>query len=247
MKRTTERLSLWVPTGRTEQPDPLASSTAKAAKLLSDPLTYASLALAVVCAAFYFGAAESHWTWSLAFALAALAVLCALVRRKITRRPKLVISKAQARHNAFADSAMWLPNRYRSKIDLEAEHGESDREAEDLLYRHIGQAVVSLSLFERTGEFRTDPATGRVLEKVRLMSYHARLMQGAGLGYVLMEPFGAEKERFAQMDEGVVHRALRDCGLVDWDVEKVSYDDDVALFILRDASRSRAFDLTDAG
>lgn len=50
----------------------------------------------------------------------------------------------------------------------------------------------------------------------------------------------------ASVDERLIHKALREAGLKDWEVERISYDDDVMLFILRDPKVSSGYDLTGA-
>ncbi|OUO89548.1 hypothetical protein B5F40_10605 [Gordonibacter sp. An230] len=226
--------------------DPFAAECRKAAKALADPAIFAAAAVAVTCLAFCFDAEASPLPWSLAVPLALICATLTVVQKRRSRKRTTMIGKKQAaRCNNFEEASKWLPNRYLALIELEEEPTKADRRAAVELYCNLAECVVSLGLCERTGALRMDEATGREVEKAYPMELHTRVSLLSGRGYVLMEPFGAQKQGFERMDEGAVHRALRDCGFVGWDVEKVSYDDDVALFILHDASRSRAFNLSE--
>ena len=250
MKSRHDRLAVWLPTGRMadDSSDPFAAECRKTAKALADPAIFAAAAVAVACLAFCFDAEASPLPWSLAVLLALICATLTVVQKRRSQKRTTMIGRKQAvRCNNFEEASKWLPNRYLARIELEEKPTKEDRRAAVELYRNLAECVVALGLCERTGALRTDEATGREVEKAYPMELHTHVSLSSGRGYVLMEPFGAQKQGFERMDEGAVYRALRDCGLVGWDVERVSYDDDVALFVLRDAARSRAFDLTEEG
>jgi hypothetical protein len=65
------------------------------------------------------------------------------------------------------------------------------------------------------------------------------------VGYVLFEPFTEFKDKIKKIDESVISRSLIEIGLVGWSVERIDYEHGaVILFVLRDESISRAYDIS---
>ena len=111
------------------------------------------------------------------------------------------------------------------------------------MLRSIMESYLALGAFEKTGEKRRR-LNGALQEHALMIEAYAGVSDGRG--YVLIEPFGREVSIVHNAGLAPVTRALREVNLVDWEVEPISYDDDIALFLLYDPLISRALDLSRA-
>lgn len=240
-----QRLSVWIPTGRTlEGPAGSQDIDRRAMRALANPSTYAAAAAAVGCAACLLDAAPQPWTWALAALLALLCAVLAVAQQHRASRARLSVGRTQAmRCNDFEDAALWLPTGIKARIEDSGEPSKAERRAAAELYRRIAEGVLSLGLCKTTGERRAD-SFGREFEKVEPFEFHVRLSPSSGIGYVLFLQPADQTRGFEREDAGVVRRAMRDCRLADWEAERAGDGYGTTLFVLRDASRSRAFDLT---
>ena len=157
----------------------------------------------------------------------------------------MLISKRQAKKcNRFQYVASWLENRYKNLIDLEAERSEKDSAASVTLYQYLGEALIALGLFEETGRKKIKRLTGNEFLQIKPVEFYADFILTAGVGYVLFMPSVILIPKIHLIDERIISRVLRESGITGWTVKRVSEDDDIVMFILKDETVSRAYDFT---
>lgn len=187
---------------------------------------------------------SGNWATPLMYAMTPLILISALgVRAGLNRsqvQNKIKISSA-CKVNAHAAKALkHLPNRYANLLtDINPTTKKDKRESAAML-RSIMESYLALGAFEKTGEKRRR-LNGALQEQALMIEAYAGVSNGRG--YVLIEPFGREVSIVHNAGLPPVTRALREVNL-DWDVEPISYDDDIALFLLYDPLISRALDLS---
>ena len=187
---------------------------------------------------------SGNWATPLMYAMTPLVLISALgIRAGLNRsqvQNKIKISSA-CKVNAYAAKALkHLPNRYANLLtDINPTTKKAKRESAAML-RSIMESYLALGAFEKTGEKRRR-LNGALQEQALMIEAYAGVSDGKG--YVLIEPFGREVSIVHNAGLAPVTRALREVNL-DWDVEPISYDDDIALFLLYDPLISRALDLS---
>lgn len=187
---------------------------------------------------------SGNWATPLMYAMTTLVLISALgIRVGLNRsqvQNKIKISSA-CKVNAHAAKALkHLPNRYANLLtDINPTTKKAKRESAAML-RSIMESYLALGAFEKTGEKR-ERLNGALQEQALMIEAYAGVSDGRG--YVLIEPFGREVSIVHNAGLAPVTRALREVNL-DWDVEPISYDDDIALFLLYDPLISRALDLS---
>lgn len=187
---------------------------------------------------------SGNWATPLVYAMTTLVLISALgIRVGLNRsqvQNKIKISSA-CKVNAHAAKALkHLPNRYANLVtDINPTTKKAKRESAAML-RSIMESYLALGAFEKTGEKRKR-LNGALQEQALMIEAYAGVSDGKG--YVLIEPFGREVSIVHNAGLAPVTRALREVNL-DWDVEPISYDDDIALFLLYDPLISRALDLS---
>ena len=190
---------------------------------------------------------SGNWATPLVYAMTTLVLISALgIRVGLNRsqvQNKIKISSA-CKVNAHAAKALkHLPNRYANLLtDINPTTQEAKRKSAAML-RSIMESYLALGAFEKTGEKRRR-LNGALQEHALMIEAYAGVSDGRG--YVLIEPFGREVSIVHNAGLAPVTRALREVNLVDWEVEPISYDDDIALFLLYDPLISRALDLSRA-
>lgn len=190
---------------------------------------------------------SGNWATPLVYAMTTLVLISALgIRVGLNRsqvQNKIKISSA-CKVNAHAAKALkHLPNRYANLLtDINPTTKEAKRKSAAML-RSIMESYLALGAFEKTGEKRRR-LNGALQEHALMIEAYAGVSDGRG--YVLIEPFGREVSIVHNAGLAPVTRALREVNLVDWEVEPISYDDDIALFLLYDPLISRALDLSRA-
>lgn len=188
---------------------------------------------------------SGNWATPLVYAMTTLVLISALgIRVGLNRsqvQNKIKISSA-CKVNAHAAKALkHLPNRYANLLtDINPTTKKAKRESAAML-RSIMESYLALGAFEKTGEKRKR-LNGALQEQALMIEAYAGVSDGKG--YVLIEPFGREVSIVHNAGLAPVTRALREVNLVDWEVEPISYDDDIALFLLYDPLISRALDLS---
>lgn len=188
---------------------------------------------------------SGNWATPLMYAMTTLVLISALgIRVGLNRsqvQNKIKISSA-CKVNAHAAKALkHLPNRYANLLTgIDPTTKKAKRESAAML-RSIMESYLALGAFEKTGEKRRR-LNGALQEHALMVEAYAGVSNGRG--YVLIEPFGREVSIVHNAGLAPVTRALREVNLVDWEVEPISYDDDIALFLLYDPLISRALDLS---
>lgn len=171
-----------------------------------------------------------------------IAVLSIYVGLNRTRPRSRIKVSSVSRVNAHAAEAVkQLPHRYRNLISEIKPMTKKNKQASDAILHSVIESLVALEACEKTGEKRKRQ-NGKLQERVLATEAYAAISDD-GRGYVLIEPFGQETSIVHNAGSAPVTHALRHAGL-DWDLEKVSYDDDIALFLLYDPHVSHAFDLS---
>lgn len=187
---------------------------------------------------------SGNWATPLMYAMTTLVLISALgIRVGLNRsqvQNKIKISSA-CKVNAHAAKALkHLPNRYANLLtNINPTTKKAKRESAAML-RSIMESYLALGAFEKTGEKRKR-LNGALQEQALMIEAYAGVSDGRG--FVLIEPFGREVSIVHNAGLAPVTRALREVNL-DWDVEPISYDDDIALFLLYDPLISRALDLS---
>lgn len=188
---------------------------------------------------------SGNWATPLMYAMTPLVLFSALgVRAGLNRsqaQNKIKISSACKVNACAAKALKHLPNRYANLLtDINPTTKKAKRESAAML-RSIMESYLALGAFEKTGEKRRR-LNGALQEHALMVEAYAGVSNGRG--YVLIEPFGREVSIVHNAGLAPVTRALREVNLVDWEVEPISYDDDIALFLLYDPLISRALDLS---
>lgn len=188
---------------------------------------------------------SGNWATPLMYAMTPLVLISALgVRAGLNRsqvQNKIKISSACKVNACAAKALKHLPNRYANLLtDINPTTKKAKRESAAML-RSIMESYLALGAFEKTGEKRRR-LNGALQEHALMVEAYAGVSDGRG--YVLIEPFGREVSIVHNAGLAPVTRALREVNLVDWEVEPISYDDDIALFLLYDPLISRALDLS---
>lgn len=187
---------------------------------------------------------SGNWATPLMYAMTPLVLISALgIRAGLNRsqvQNKIKISSACKVNACAAKALKHLPNRYANLLtDINPTTKKAKRESAAML-RSIMESYLALGAFEKTGEKRRR-LNGALQEQALMIEAYAGVSDGKG--YVLIEPFGREVSIVHNAGLAPVTRALREVNL-DWDVEPISYDDDIALFLLYDPLISRALDLS---
>ncbi|AFM43399.1 hypothetical protein Desaci_4560 [Desulfosporosinus acidiphilus SJ4] len=230
-------LLVWKPTGYQE-----VNTLSTIWRTFSNPAFWISIAILDVVAAIHFKL-KAWWMWAIAPSAITLAVVAILLRRRV--RGELLISKWQAKNcNGFRNSASWLPNRYLNRIDLKTERTQDDYEASILLYRNLVEALITLGLYEETGLTKIKVYTGDEFLQVQPVEFHTDFILTAGIGYILLIPYVSFIAKINSVDERIISRVLRESGIIGWSVNRVSFDDDLVLFILKDETVSQAYDFS---
>ena len=239
-QRNRSTLRVWKPTGYRE-----GSTFRTAWRVLSSQVFFIGVAIISLVVMVYFRLMNEWRIWVIPVSSIGLATLAILLRRR--GEEKLPISNRQAeKYNRFQYAARFLPNRYLNLIDLEAERSQDDDIASIAMYRHLGAALVTLGLYEETGLARIKPLKGDELQQIAPVEFYTDFILASGIAYILFESSVSLLPKISSVDERIISRVLRESGIVGWKVERISFDDDVVLFILKDESISRAYDFSEA-
>ena len=238
MKSTTHQLKIWSPAK-----DKAQGTRYTIGRLVTHPITLilaTTLALALIV---ILDTANTSWVLIVPIFTAVLAHISILTRRKSNNRP-LITQRQATKHNDFHYFKEYYGTRYTQHINTESERTENDKISSILLYQLLGEILVTLGFYEETGSEKITFFTGKIFDQVELIPYITDFILDAGVGYVLVEPPPQLIVKFTSLDEGVISHALRKIGYTDWTVERISYDDAAALFILRNESVSRAYNFS---
>lgn len=187
---------------------------------------------------------SGNWATPLVYAMAPLVLISAFgIRIGFNRaqvQNRIKMSSAFMANARAAKAIKHLPNRYANLIsEINPTTKKAKRESAAML-RSIMESYLALGAFEKTGDKRKK-INGTLQEQVLMIEAYTGVSDGRG--YVLIEPFGREVSIVHNAGLAPVTRALREVNL-DWDVESISYDNDIALFLLYDPHISRALDLS---
>lgn len=168
--------AVWKPTGFQE-----ASTFRTIWRAFSSPSLLIAIAVADVVAIIYFKL--GGWMWAIAPSALCLAIVVIFFRWRA--RGKLLVSKRQAaRCNGFGYVTQWLPNRYFNRIDMESARTPKDDAIANLLYRHFAEALLTLGLFEETGQSKITILSGCEFVLVRPVEFYTDFVLDAGIGYI---------------------------------------------------------------
>ena len=237
MRKSNDALHVWKPTGHRD-----GGNFHTVWAVLSSPVFFIAIAVLDVVAIVSFDMSR-WWMWAIAPSALCLAIVAILLRHRASGR--LFTSKRQAaRCNKFGCAERWLPNRYINRIDMESKRTPKDDALANLLYRHLAEALVTLGLYDETGQSKIALFSGREFVLVRPIEFYTDFLLDAGTGYILLEPEISLISKIQSVDERIISRVLRNIGLTNWTVERVSFDDDLVLFVLQDEQVSRAYDFS---
>ena len=238
MKRNRNALLLWRPTGHRE-----VNALRTLWLVLSSPVFLIVVAVVDFAAMIHFNLTSEWWMWAIAPSAVCLAIMAFLLRW--WEKGKLLVSNRQAKKfNRFSYATPWLPNRYLDQIDIESERTPKDRTTNRLLYRHLAEALVTLGLYEESEYKKVGMLTGDESLLIAPVEFYTDFVLSSGMGYIILMPPVSLISKINTVDERVISRTLREAGLVGWVVERMSYDDDLVLFLLKDETVSRAFDFS---
>jgi hypothetical protein len=240
---------IWIPTGEKVnlQENTFCFNLYRAWIISSNPVVLIIISISAICAIIYFNIGNQPWMWGMVALLIVCAIVSFLVKIRIKGITKLFFSRWQARrHNTFVNAVMYLPNRYRNKIEPAAEYRKEDKKVTDLLYCHVGQTVVMLKLYDETPVKRVNAFTGIEYVQIEPIEFYVDMRFHSGLGFLLFEPRPHQMKGIEIVDEKVIKRILRDTDIryINWNVERVSFDDDVVLYILTDSEKTNAYDFS---
>lgn len=234
------RITAWINANSDNAPSREAHELEKVVTLFS-PLPLLIITTVFGWSIYYFSLQERSWAWIALAALIVLTSVAALAHRR--ESGDRIVSNSQVKSSNDFTAAQWLPCRYTAHIGEMRPITRKDEVRSNKLCAAMAEQLASIGAYEKTGETRRT-IKGKTQEMVRLVELYSVAVNGRG--YILIEPFGAEIQLCASVDERLVHRALREAGLKNWEVEQISYDDDVMLFMLRDPKISSGYDLTGA-
>lgn len=238
MRKNKNTLCVWTRTGYVE-----TSTLRTMLEIITSPVFLFGVSAVTVTVMIYFKLTQIWWMWVVASSTTGFAIMTMLLRR--WSKGKLLISESQAkRHNDLYSAAIWLPNRYLSRIEIDAARALGDHTASRLLYRHLGEALVSLGLYDETGRTKIKCFSGAEFIRVKPVEFYTEFIQNVGIGYVLLMPSVNHIAKIDLVDERIISRVIRESGITGYTVERVSFDDDLVLFVLRDEIISRAYDFT---
>lgn len=238
MRRNSHALLVWNPTGYRE-----GNTLRNLWRVLSSPVFLIGVAVADIAVMIYFNLTNIWWMWAITPSTVCLAIAAFLLRWRT--RGKLLVSNRQAKRcNRFHYVTPWLPNRYLDQIDTKSERARDDHVSSRLLYRHLVEAFVTLGLYDETEYKKAALLTGDEFLLIEPVEFYTDFVRAAGIGYVLLMPSVSLIPKIKAADERIISRTLRDIGLIGWTVERMSYDDDLMLFILKDETVSHAFDFS---
>ena len=230
MRRRSDRLTLWLQTGYRK-----GNFFRLIFRILSSPIFLIIISVIAVVGIIYF---SNLWWVGASASTAGLAVLIIIIRKRA--KGKLIISKRKAnKFNNFAYALNWTGNVCRQRVDL-TERTREDKTASNLLYRHLGEALVTLDMYDETGQIKIDVLTGNEYTRIKLADFHVDFTLKSGFGYILFQPSLTLISKAKLVDEKVISLILREIGLLNWSVERANYND-VILFILKNEAVSCAF------
>jgi len=237
MRKNKNTLCVWTPTGYVEM-----NTLRIMLRIISSPVFIFGVAIVSVAVMDYFHLTNAR-IWVIPISSVGLAIMAILLRR--WARGKLLISNRQAqKYNRFLYAAPWIAVRYLNFIDLEAARSDDDNVASTALYRHLGEALITLGLFEETGKSKVKWVSGVEIVSVNPIEFYTDFVLAAGIGYVLLEASVSLIPKIEAVDERVISRVLRESGIINWTVQRVSFDDDLILFVLKNETVSHAYDFS---
>lgn len=187
---------------------------------------------------------SGNWATPLVYVMAPLVLISAFgIRIGFNRaqvQNRIKMSSAFMANARAAKAIKHLPNRYANLISEINPTTKKAKQESAAMLRSIMESYLALGAFEKTGDKRKK-INGTLQEQVLMIEAYTGVSDGRG--YVLIEPFGREASIVHNAGLAPVTRALREVNL-DWDVESISYDNDIALFLLYDPHISRALDLS---
>ncbi|WP_310604207.1 hypothetical protein [Anaerosporobacter sp.] len=202
------------------------------------------MAIASICIGIiaYFNMEDAWWLWVIISCAIAIGTSRLLYKRY--RRRKRIVTKRYANENNNFDAVIkFLPVRYIDKIDSNLMLHNSDDKITELLYQNIGEVFITLGLYTDSFHRKVNPFTCKRYISIDPIGFHCKLSTDNGIGYILIDPSPQQVEYLRKIDTKIIHNVLRKMNLINWDIERISFDDDVILFRLRDSTVSMAYDL----
>ena len=228
-------LHLWFPTGYRE------GGIIRTILMIVLHPAFLIIVAVVIVAIMIFCNIEAWWIGLIASSALLLAVVAILFRRRAKKRP-LISSRQAKRCNAFSYVASWLENRYKYRINLTSERTQGDNVTSLLFFSQFVEALVTLEIYENTFRNRIKILTGAEQTLIKPVNFYVDFILDEGIGYVLIMPSVSLIAKLKLIDERVISHTLREVGLVGWAVERINYDDDLVLFVLKNETFSKALD-----
>jgi len=232
--RYNTALRVWIPTGDYE-----VNGVRTVLRILFSPIFQSLVVIITTSIAIYFEL-TALWVWYIPVITVIFAIATIIVRRKLSNRP--FVSERQARKcNAFDYEADWIDNRYRFHIDSHVERTQDDFSLSNTVYCQFAETLIALKVYDETGYTKIKKLSGAELSLVVPMEFHVDFATNDGIGYVILRPSVTLISKLNMVDERVVSHVLREVGIINYIVERVSYDDDLVLFVLKDETKSNAY------
>jgi len=236
-RKAHSTLNVWKPTGDREN-----NIFRMLLKLLTSPTFLIIVAIITVAIQIYFNLIYVWWVWMIVPSAIGLSVLIIIARRAI--RARLLISKHNAkRYNNFHDEIAWHENFFREHVDLPVEQIQEDLISSMAFYRILGEALISLGLYEEVKRYKINPFTGKEYEYITPIEYHVDFILESGKGYILLKFSRLLISKIAKVDERHIYLELQNAGLNGWSVKKVDNYNTI-LFILKNEAISNAYDFS---
>jgi len=213
--------------------------------LISRPAFLIAIAIITTTAIFYFNMIDNFVLWSIVLASAVVATLIIVIRYK--NKGKLHITEYMAkRWNDFSWSLEYFGNYCASQVDKVTERTKDDLDASIKLFCQIGQALIDLKVYTESDKSKVNIFSGEIYKQIILAEFHTDLINESGIGYILLRASSQEmNKKVASINEREISWRLTEAGYRDWEVERISNDESLIIFILRDTTNSKAYDFTD--
>ena len=240
-RQTKKLLYVWKPTGYTEN-----NIFRFIWKISTSPIFLIFGAVITIAAQIYFNLIHIRWIWIIAPSAIGLAILIIAIRRVM--KGKLLISKRQAKQcNKFYDEISYHEEYFKGHVGSATEQTKADKKISNEFYCSLGEAFITLEIFEETKRYKINTFSGKEYQYVKPVEFHTDFISepGKGIvkGYVLIRFSQLLIPKMSKIDERVIYCSLQDAGYSGWSVEQVS-NYNTMLFILKNESVSNAYDFS---
>jgi len=184
---------------------------------------------------------KSLWEWALMpISTASLAVISIITRKLLNNRP-LISERKIKKHNDFNRTVRYFLNEDSQRISINEKPTDEDKQMNIELFKALIEAVCKLDLYDVTDRYRVNWITGVERKEIEPLQIHTDISIKDGIGHIIIEPSREQMKAVENLTDKQIYYTLEKIGLVGWDVERLEMGYKV-LFILKDKSRSNAYD-----